>query len=139
VFVFRVKVVNKERSMTANCVAKFSFTEANRGNWREGEVLHWSRNFPEILRDVSKIYSPLSIAKGSYELLDVLYLSKPGYSFVQNEQIKNAVPHLYSYLSYQGSSKYSKVNSVTKLARYRIKKEFFIGAKSPCIVIMLTL
>jgi len=120
--VFRVKVVNKGRSVTANCVAKFSFTEANREDWREGEVLHWSRNFPEILRDVSKIYSPLSIAKGDYELLDVFYLSKPGYPFVQNEQVKNVVLHLYSYPSYQGSSRYSKVNSVTKLARYRIKK-----------------
>lgn len=79
----RLKVVNKGRSAAKNCAAKFSFTEADREDWREGEILHWTRHDPFAYgRDperINEIYAPITIAKGDYELLDVFYLESKGY------------------------------------------------------------
>lgn len=125
---FRLKVLNKGRSAARNCTAKFSFTEADEKDWRRGEILHWARREPLVYgRDpkrVDEMYSPITIAKDDYELLDVFYLEEATPPLESSEPPKSELPnlYLYSFPWFESSQIGPKVSSTTNLDRFRINK-----------------
>ena len=116
---FRLKVMNKGRTIARSCIAKFSCTEANADKWREKELLHWTIFDPRIYRaksgNVEIIYRPLNIAKDDYELLDLFYLETPGHPFTASVAWGSSqLPRLvvYSYPAFEGSSIHPRITSV---------------------------